>query len=400
VPTASGAQNYGPPDLWPSVRIVLTSVLKPVTDPRLLARLGRTLAELPGAEVHILAHVAADAPTTRPDTERPNIFLHPIFDFPRLSLNRALAGQRLLRKLRELRPDVLVIGAAELLPAGLQWQRRTKGKLVYDVRENYALNVRTQGVFPPLIASALAARIERMEAAAAPHLAGALLAERVYAEQLPWLKACKRVEIIENKYQPTILTHIPHRRTKGWPEVPLRLLVSGTLSDLYGTFRAIEFVESLVAFTLPGSIELTIVGYAPRYGDYEYLLALTEKFPWLHLVGGDEPVPHALIIDHMRASDLALLPYLDHPSLTTCIPTKLWECLGEALPVVVPPNPLWSEIVNRHQAGFVVDFEKSGVAQELIARLGAGNLYPEGVPPEAFWSTEAARLSAFFLALS
>lgn len=386
--------------LPPCVRIVLASVLKPVTDPRLLARLGRTLADLPGAEVHIVAHVAADAATPRPDLVRPNVFLHPVFDFPRLSMARALAGRTLLGHLRRLQPDILVVGAAELLPAGLQWQRRTGGQLVYDVRENYALNVRTQGVFPPLVAPLLAARIERLEAAAAPHLSGALLAERVYAEQLPWLSRCRRVEIIENKYQPTSPIPDPSLREPLSPDRPLRFLITGTLSELYGTFDAIELVRSLRAANRPQAIaglaehELHLVGQAPRPTDARLLRQLATQLPWLKLTGIERLVPHTVIIEAVRQADIGLLPYRPHPSLDGCIPTKFWEYQAERLPILQRWRGHWRAI----------DGAPNGPAPPVDFLLAFLELLsqphePSTSPLAAFWGSEAPRLKAFFAEL-
>lgn len=409
------------------MRIVLASVLKPVTDPRLLARLGRTLAELPGAEVHIVAHVAADAPTARVDTARPNVFLHPVFAFPRLSLARARAGRTLLDHLRRIGPDVLVVGAAELLPAGIQWQRRTGGRLVYDVRENYALNVRTQGVFPPVVAGLLAARIARLEAAAAPHLSGALLAERIYAEQLPWLARCARVEVIENKYQPPSPIPDPPLRGPLTPDRPLRFLITGTLSELYGTFDAIYLMESLLESLkelddAPTERVLHLVGHAPQAEDAEQLRAMAARLPWLKLTGIEQPVPHAAIIDAVRHAHIGLLPYRPHPSLDGCIPTKFWEYQAEGLPIVQRVGDRWRSVYQ----GIVEETEETipraepSIEDEYYAyyevMLAAGRpTYPwafintvlrlvergrQNAPPpppaEAFWATEAARLQAFF----
>lgn len=400
------------------MRIVLASVLKPVTDPRLLARLGRTLAELPGAEVHILAHVATDAPTARPDTERPNVFLHPIFDFPRLSLTRARAGLTLRRSLRKIKPDLLVVGTAELLPAGRWWQGRTGGLLVYDVRENYALNLRTQGVFPAVVAGALAALIERTEAAAAPHLAGVLLAERVYAEQLPWLAHCRRVATIENKYQPPAGLP-PAVRPPLWPGRPVRLLVSGTLSELYGTFDAVAAVRGVRA-TCNRPIELHLVGHAPQADDAQRLRALAAEHSWLHLQGIETPVPHAHIVASIRHADIGLLAYRQHPSLDGCIPTKLWEYLGEGLPIINRRANGWSTLISetdgwgnygQSRVAFVMHSDDpAAVSQSLdfasalesqLTTLLAHSVGTATSPPtEAFWVSEAARLLAFFRVLA
>ncbi len=380
-------------------RILLTSVLKPVTDPRLLARLGRSLAELPGAEIHIAAHRAADAPVERVDNECANIRLHPIFDFPRLSLARALAGLRLLRLLRKLQPDILVVGTAELLPAALWWRRRTGGLLVYDVRENYALNLRTQQVFPPLVARVLAWLVTQFEAAAAPQLVGVLLAERAYATELPWLIDCCRVEIIENKYQPAgpLPVRIPEPLPSFSVVRPLRLVVTGTLSELYGTFRAVALVRVLVLRRY--IFDLLLVGFCPLFFHYDKLKSIQQKVSWLQIEGGNAPVPHSRLIQALREADFALLPYQSHPSLDTCIPSKLWECMAEQVPVVVPHTARWRTVVAQYGAGFALDFDAPDAAEQFLAGLASGPFYPAGAPPEAFWAPEGVRLRAFFVQL-
>lgn len=389
-----------------SSTIVLASVLKPVTDPRLLARLGRTLAAEPGTIVHIVAHRAADAPSERADDELPNVHLHPLFDFPRLSLRRLAASLRLLRKLRELQPAVLVVGTAELLPAALWWRWRTGGQLIYDVRENYALNLRTQGVFRRPVARALAWAVERVEAWAAPRLAGVLLAERSYAAELPWLPRCPHVAVIENKYQPPPQRFTPPEKKPRAEKLPsespppLRLLVSGTLSELYGTFQAVALGDALVTAPLAIGFELWLVGFCPLRFHYDKLKELASTRPWLRLVGGDAPVPHSQIIDAIRTADVGLMPYQAHPSLDSCVPTKLWEYIGEQLPVAVPPTPLWAATVTTYRAGFALDFDAPDAATRFSERLAAGGFYPAGAPAEAFWAAEAARLCAFFASLA
>ncbi len=390
------------------MRIVLASVLKPVTDPRLLARLGRSLAALPGAEVHIVAHRAADCPVARPDTVAANVFLHPVFHFPRLSGARAAANRRLSRALYVLAPDVLVIGAAELLAAGLRWQRRTGRPLVYDVRENYALNLRTQGVFPAPLARLLAWGLARLEARAAPRLAAVLLAERVYAGQLPWLAHCRGpVAIIENKYQP------PEARPEARPEAqpalppapgqlaprpagaPLRVLLSGTLSALYGTFDVLAALGTVPA----GLLEVWVVGHAPLAADARRLRAYAARQPALRLTGIEAPVPHATIVAAIRTADVGLLPYRKHPSLTGCIPTKLWEYLGEALPVLAPTDASWrAGLPPNHWP--ILGYERAalGAALAQLARTPPRTAGFEP-PAEAFWATEAARVQALISGL-
>ena len=306
-------------------------------------------------------------------------------------MGRVLASFRLLRKLRQLRPDVLVVGAAEQLPAGLWWRWRTGGRLLYDVRENYALNVRSQRVFPRFVAAPLAWLIERVEQFAAPRLTHALLAERSYLAELPWLRACPHA-VIENKYQPPTP---PSSATH--PAGPLTLLVSGTLNEVYGTFDAVRLIDALHARE-PGAVRLHLIGYCPRPADFERLQKLVATRPYVTLTGGNALVAHEQIVTAIRAADVGLLPYQPNPSTWRCLPTKLWEYLGEQLPVVVPPNPLWQMIVAANSAGFSFDFQQPEPdPTRFLAALRGHGFYPRGAPAAAYWTTEQQRLRDVFL---
>ena len=100
---------------------------------------------------------------------------------------------------------MVIVHAPELLPLTLLWQALGRGrKFLYDIRENYALNVSTQRVYQGLTRRGLAAGLRWVEARAARRAAGVILAEASYAAELPFLSELPagRVVVLENKYQP------------------------------------------------------------------------------------------------------------------------------------------------------------------------------------------------------
>ncbi|QNP51833.1 hypothetical protein H9L05_18090 [Hymenobacter qilianensis] len=120
----------------------------------------------------------------------------------RLSWQRLGAQWRYWQLLRRLHPDLVFVHAPELLPLTLLWQKTTSGgHFIYDVRENYALNIQTQAVYPAWIRNTLAGLVRRVETWAARQAAAVVLAERSYADELPFGKS-ERTFILENKYQP------------------------------------------------------------------------------------------------------------------------------------------------------------------------------------------------------
>ncbi|KAA9339776.1 glycosyltransferase family 4 protein [Hymenobacter busanensis] len=369
-----------------SVRVLLASVLKPVDDTRMAEKVGRTLAEA-GYEVHIAGRSSA------PPAFVGGIRQHPIFQAQRLSFDRLAAQWRYWLLLHRLRPAVVIVHAPELLPLTLLWQwLEPRRAFLYDVRENYALNISTQQVYGGFSKRVLAGAIRRIELLAFRRAAGVLLAERSYADELRGLPA-GRTYILENKYAGSAPT-AAHPAILPMPTEPLRLLYSGTISSLNGVFDAVAWVQHLRQ-AWPAA-QLSIIGFCQQPEELRRLQQLVaEHSSWLRLIGGAQPVPHQEILREIERHHVGLLPYQEHPSSWRCMPTKLYEYLAAGLPVLVPPNPLWEAEVRRHQAGIVVSFRQPLPAPNHLAQqLGGRRFYATGPVAEAHWSSEAPRLLA------
>ncbi|MDU0370189.1 glycosyltransferase [Hymenobacter endophyticus] len=374
--------------MLPPLTILLASVLKPLDDTRMLGKFGRTLAGGRPTQVHVAGRWAP-----RPAQLPPNLYTHALLHGSRLSLARLLAQGRYWQLLRRLRPQVVVVHAPELLPLTVLWQLWSPGcRFVYDVRENYALNIQTQAVYPAWARGLLAGLVRHLESQAARRASAVLLAERSYAEELPFA-AKVRTLILENKYQPYDGAPPPYPRRLPAVSEPLRLLYSGTISELNGVWEAIRFALHLRE-AWPQA-HLTIIGACQQPGLLARLQAAVEAAPQaLTLRGGPELVPHAEVVAEIRRSHVGLLPYRPHPSTARCVPTKLFEYQANALPVVLPPNPLWVPLVTDAEAGIVFDFQQSDYpsAPGLAWQLQNALFYSAGPPSGALWSSEAGKL--------
>jgi glycogen(starch) synthase len=232
---------------------------------------------------------------------------------------------------------------------------------------------------------------------AARRAAAVVLAEASYAPELPFLARLptSRVLLLENKYQPQAGEILPRAaRSRPLPTEPIRLLFSGTISELNGVHEAIALARQLRS-AWPGGARLTIIGFCQQTA----LLAKIQQVAaaeaeWLTLVGGAELVPHAAIVAEIGRSHLGLLPYRPHPSTERCRPTKLFEYLAHGLPVLVPPNPLWAELVQEYQAGLVADFgQPAAVAAQVADAWQADAFFPIGPPTNAvLWTEEGKKL--------
>ena len=361
-------------------------------------KFAETLLEHPGVQVHVAGRGPVP-PGGAPAGGQAGIRYHGIFDGPRLGLSRLAAQWRYGALLRRLRPGLVVVHAPELLPLTLLWQARGTGRrFIYDIQENFALNVRTQRIYGPWVGRALAGALRRVEAGAARRAAGLVLAEASYAEELPFLaRAAGPVVVLENKYQPAYGEALPTAaRPLPGPGEPLQLLFSGTLSELSGVREAVALAAALHA-ARPGGAHLTVVGFCQQPALLRWLTERAAAHPaWLTLAGGARPVPHAAVVAAIGRAHLGLLAYRPHPSSERCQPTKLFEYLALGLPLLVPPNPRWAAAVRAHDAGLVVDFlDPAGAAAAVLAALAAGPVfYPQGPPAGALWAGEAKKLRA------
>ena len=388
--------------------VLLASVLKPIDDTRMLGKFARTLLERPGTRVHIAGHGPLSRSAGK-NGEAARVQQHGIFAGSRLSLGRLAAQWRYGRLLHELKPDLVVVHAPELLPLTLLWQALGGNrKFIYDIRENYALNVSTQQVYQGLVRRGLAAGLRWVEGLAARRAAGIILAEESYADELPFLRKASpvRVVILENKYQPAPGELLPTQpRPLPSPSEPLRLLYSGTISELNGVLAALSLAWELNKLW-PGGVALTIIGFCQQPALMGRLHVLFERLSstWpieLALIGGAEPVPHAAIVAEISRSHLGLALYQPHPSTARCRPTKLFEYLAHGLPVLVPANPLWQELVQAHDAGLMVDRGTSDYSaaaeklrQELLQRIHRPGpaFYTNGIPTTVLWASEGKKL--------
>ncbi|RZK61692.1 MAG: glycosyltransferase [Hymenobacter sp.] len=392
------------PVLGPSAEhlrpVVLASVLKPLDDTRMREKLAATCLQRPDLRMHVAGRSTGGDLPFGLLADFPRICHHDIFWGSRLGVNRLAAQGRYWRLLRRLRPSptLVIVTAPELLPLTLLWQRLGHGRqFIYDIQENYAGNIRSQGVYPAALRGLLAGLVRRVETAAARRAAALLLAEASYADELPFLAGLPagRVLVLENKYQPQPGEVLPRAARPLPPPIePLRLLFSGTLSELTGVREAIALARQLRA-AWPGGVQLTIVGFCQQPALLAELQNLARaEAAWLTLIGGAALVPHAAIVAEIGRSHLGLLPYRPHPSTEHCQPTKLFEYLAHGLPVLVPPNPLWAGLVRQYTAGLVVDFTQPEVAAaQVAAALPTVVFYPTGPPTdEVLWASEGKKL--------
>ncbi|MER2998238.1 glycosyltransferase [Pontibacter populi] len=362
-------------------RILLASLLKPVNDTRMYGKLGLSLCKLPYAQVHI-AGFAAPVPDNIPA----NMQLHPIFSFKRLSSGRLTAQQKFWRLLQTVKPDLFIVCTHELLLSAWLYARNHNCRLIYDVRENYSLNLTAQDAYNPILKRVLAAGVRSIEKLTAPTIAHFLLAEKSYAQELPFIG--NRYTIVENKYKPDTDYRLPDTPVKINRE-RIKLLYSGTIAGIYGVFEAVKLTEQL--YHLNPNSTLTIIGYCAHGPTSQKLKQTIADKPYITLIGGNKLVPYPEILHAIATHDIGLLPYHPNPSTFRCIPTKLYEYMAYGLPILIQQNPIWQNLLLNADAGLTINFNKTG-ATNLLQTIYDTIFYKNGIPTDIFWESEEEKL--------
>jgi hypothetical protein len=169
----------------------------------------------------------------------------------------------------------------------------------------------------------------------------------------------------------------------------LRLLYSGTIAKEYGIFEALRFAEQLQK-VYPAT-RLTIIGYCANASTWNSILKATQDKEFIELIGGQQLVPHQQLLEQVRRSHIGLLPYRPNLSTFRCIPTKLYEYMANALPILVQENPLWQTLVEENGAGLSIDFSQPYTAG-LYTLLRQKEFYAAGIPADISWETEENKL--------
>lgn len=352
-------------------RIVIASVLKPMDEPRMFAKLGNTLAAL-GHEVYITGHGTSHV------VPPSSITFFPLGKFSRLSLSRLLAPFRSLRYWMSIHPDTIIVCTHELLFVGVLATLFRNTQLVYDVQENYYCNLRYTNAFPLLLRVPVALYVRTKEWFASLFIHHFLLAEGVYEKQLPFVK--RKFSILENRFRQA--DGEQQNTSTGYHN----LLFTGTLAESTGVWQAIEWATSLYA--LDNRFTLTIVGHAPQHDTLTQLEALTRKHKFIALQASAQPVPHAAIRQAIISADVGIIWYPSNKSTEGRIPTKYFEYTALGLKILAPRGQSFSD---RLQSGGLTE---KPTPHQLLALIPL--LTRSSADAEVIWEAYSSTLKQIF----
>lgn len=359
-------------------KVVVASLLKPIDDTRMYEKFGLSMAETNKYDINIIGF---DSKNVRSPE---GITFHPVEPFSRMSFTRLVQPWRTFRKYIKLKPEVIIANTHELLIVTSLYKILFGTRFIYDIRENYAKNIKETNVFPFLLRPLLSAWVRLKEWLSKPFINHYILSERIYESQLPFLSNHRT--IIENKYAPQ-----PEESTAYRDPDPthIDLLYTGTISDSNGIFDAIDITKSL--HLCDPKVRLRIVGYCALKRDLVRLQKEIETHDFIELNGGDHLVPHAEIVEAIQKADFGFV--LKKPNNGTNdekILTRLFEYTANQLPILLLNNPTWIEFCAQFNAAIEVDPQDFD-AKTLLQRMKNTEFYTQGDTSSSLWDGEKAR---------
>ena len=312
--------------------IVISSILKPVTDVRSYYRLARSIANNQAYEVHISGSHGLIENT--PD----RITFHPLSSYSRGLFKRLLNQIKTFRLFRSIKPDLIIITAVELIPVAIIYKLLFSTKLVYDIQENYERNIIYQSVYPFYTRKALANLTRWLQTLTRRFFALYLLAEKCYENELEFIG--KKYIILENKV-PETNTDLERQNTK--QNESITFLFSGTLAPETGVDQAVQLFQKIkVHFQF---CQLKIVGFAANESYRGTLFELARAESDIVLLTGDQPLAYAEVLQEIRKAHIGIIAYPITPANEKKVPTKLYEYAHFQIPFIVADGSHW------HQTG-------------------------------------------------
>lgn len=358
-------------------KVVIASVLKPIDDTRMFEKFGLSLEQANKYEINIIGFASKNIPTKN------QIQFHPLGPFKRLSLKRFLARYTVLKKYIKVKPDIIIVNTHELLIVTVLYKILFGTKIIYDIRENYARNVRLQKIYPWIFRPIISFVIRLKERIAQPFVKAQIIAEHCYLQELPFLK--DDVVLIENKFKQLDRTEvIPKTNSK-----QIKLLFSGTIAESYGAFDAITLVKAL--HKVNPNVFLTLIGYCAKRDDLLRLKAEIKDCEFIHLEGGDHLVPHTAIVSEIRNSTFGLILNQSNLLSDQKKPTRLFEFTANKLPVICINNPTWSPFLAEFNAGLIVNL-KHLKPTSLLVEMENSIFYNQGDVTTSLWESEVPKL--------
>ncbi len=358
---------------------ILTSV-HPVFDTRIFYKQAKTLAKA-GYEVTLIAQHERDEVV-----DGVKIVALPK---PRSRFWRMVGTWRVFRLALRQKADVYHFHDPELLPVGLLLKLMTKGKVIYDVHEDYRGTILTKHWLALPLRKPVAQLFNSLEKWAASRLDYTIAATDDISAKFA---SIGRVTAIRN--YPTLgVIEANVRHVAGEPT----LVYAGGLTQTRGIS---EIVQAMAHLNSARKAKLVLYGKFEPAGYQEVVQALrgSDRVEYQGWVKPEE------LWQKLAQASIGIVCLHHVSQYTVALPTKLFEYMAVGLPVIASNFPLWKEIVEGNNCGLTVNpLDPEEIARAIEYLLDhpeesreMGENGRRAVAEKYNWEKESQRLLALY----
>jgi len=282
--------------------------------------------------------------------------------------------------------DVYHFHDPELIPVGLALKALTQARVIYDVHEDYSLQILSKEWLPRPLRPILARIVAGLEGVATQVFDGVVTATLGIARRFP----AEKTVMVQNF---PLLSEFADRPPVPYTRRPPWVVYVGGLSVIRGVFEMVKAMSYLPAH-LEAQLVLAGVFMSPELQDEVSTLRGWEKVRFL----GWQTWPQVTtLLNKARAGLVVLHP---RPNYLDAYPVKMFEYMAAGVPVVASDFPLWRQIIEETGSGLIVDPLDPQAIAETIAWLlehpqeaaAMGERGRHAVLVRYNWKQEAAKL--------
>lgn len=354
----------------------------PASDPRIAYKEAGSAA----AAGHRVTLVAPDGPEPPP----PHVEWVTVRREDRRAFRMTLSACRTMILARRQQADIYHLHDPELL----LWAPILMGNgrhVLFDMHEDVGAQVATKHWIPVMLRRPVAALSQRVVAALAARLDGTVHAHPYTPERYP---SPHHVVVQNFPPRPSDMTE---RSTARPGSTGFTLVYIGSITPIRG-LDAIMQALPLVPSTI--DVRLILVG---SISPDDYLHVLRGLPGWSRVdYSGAVPWDEARSI--LQTADAGIVMFQPAPNHVRSYPTKLYEYMSAALPVIASDFPAWRQLIEKESCGIVCDPVDPRAIADAITSVATsedrgrtmGRAGLSAVKARYSWESQYAQLESFY----